>query len=220
MIAFDGVTKKYPDGTVAVDDLSFEAPSGKITVLVGPSGCGKTTLLKVMLGLLQPQEGEVLIGGVPLRNLGAPAFRRLIGTVLQDDQLFAGSLLQNICFFDSPPDENRAIACARLASVHDEIAAMPMGYNTLIGDMGTALSGGQQQRVLLARALYKQPSILFLDESTSHLDVARERIVNAAIQNLKLTRILIAHRPETIAMAERIIRLDRGTTVPELRRAV
>jgi ATP-binding cassette subfamily B protein RaxB len=175
--------------------------------IVGPSGCGKTTLLKVILGILPPTEGEVLIGGVSLSRLG-PAHRELIGTVMQEDDLFAGSLADNISFFDVEPDRARIEDCARMAAIHQDILSMPMGYNTLIGDMGASLSGGQKQRVLLARALYKQPRILALDEATSHLDVACERTVNESVRALKLTRIVIAHRPETIHMAGRVISLQ------------
>ncbi|GFE80210.1 colicin V biosynthesis protein [Steroidobacter agaridevorans] len=211
---------RYADGEPWVlDGVSLCIRAGESVAIVGPSGCGKTTLLKVMIGLFKPASGDILVGGVPVARIGMSNYRRMIGTALQDDQLFAGSLLQNICFFDTIPDDERIEHCARLAGIHDEIMAMPMGYNTLIGDMGSALSGGQQQRVLLARALYKQPALLFLDESTSHLDVARERQVNAAIQKLAVTRIIIAHRPETIAMADRVIRIDGGRVVSELRAA-
>ena len=137
---------------------------------------------------------------------------------MQDDQLFAGSIADNISFFDPLPDRDAIESHARLAAVHDDIAAMPMGYNTLIGDMGAALSGGQKQRILLARALYKQPRILFLDEATSALDVQRERAVNEAIRSLKLTRVVIAHRPETIASADRVIVLQGGKVVQDFRR--
>src|SRR5262249_50117192 len=123
----------------------------------------------------------------------------------------------NISFFDPEPDQSRVVASARLAAVDQDIAAMPMAYNTLIGDMGTVLSGGQKQRVLLARALYKSPQILLLDEATSHLDVTRERLVNDAIRELKLTRIIIAHRPETIASADRVIMLGQGDAASRLR---
>jgi ATP-binding cassette subfamily B protein RaxB len=138
---------------------------------------------------------------------------------MQDDHLFAGSIGDNISFFDASPDHEEIEHAARLASVHEEIAAMPMGYNTLIGDMGAALSGGQKQRILLARALYKRPSILFLDEATSALDIHREKAVNEAIKKLSLTRIIIAHRPETIASASRVIVLQGGRVVQDLRRA-
>jgi ATP-binding cassette subfamily B protein RaxB len=117
---------------------------------------------------------------------------------------------QSICFFAERPNQERIEACAKLAAVHDDIMVMPMGYNTLIGDMGTALSGGQKQRVLLARALYRRPGILFLDEATSHLDVEREKAVNDALRTLRLTRIVIAHRPETIRAADRVITLEAG----------
>jgi ATP-binding cassette subfamily B protein RaxB len=129
---------------------------------------------------------------------------------MQDDQLFAGSIADNICFFSDRPDQERIEASAKMAAVHDDISAMPMGYGTLIGDMGTVLSGGQKQRVLLARALYRRPGILLLDEATSHLDVERERAVNDALRRTHMTRIVIAHRPETIRASERTVSLENG----------
>jgi ATP-binding cassette, subfamily B, bacterial CvaB/MchF/RaxB len=191
-------------------DVHLKIEEGEAVAIVGPSGCGKTTLLKVMLGLLPPTEGEVSIGGMNIAHLGMKAYRDMIGTVMQEDQLFADSIAENICFFDPEPDQAWMVACAQLAAIHEDIMGMPMRYETLIGDMGTVLSGGQKQRVLLARALYKKPKILFLDEATGHLDVARERRVNEAIRQLKLTRVIIAHRPETIAAADRVI--DLGQT--------
>jgi ATP-binding cassette subfamily B protein RaxB len=131
-----------------------------------------------------------------------------MAAVMQDDHLLAGSLAENISFFDPQPQQDRVEFCARMAAVHDDIVGMPMGYHTLAGDMGTTLSGGQKQRILLARALYKCPKIMILDEATSHLDVLRERQVNQAIGALEMTRICVAHRPETIAMSGRVIRLD------------
>ncbi len=200
-------------------DCSFRIEPGESVAIVGPSGGGKTTLAKLMLGLLQPTDGQVLVGGVDLQKLGVDAYRRLVGTVMQEDPLFAGSIAENVSFFDPDPSQEAIERCTRLAAVHDDIAAMPMGYHTLIGDMGAALSGGQRQRILLARALYTQPRILFLDEATSALDVQRERQVNEAIRGLSLTRILIAHRPETIASAGRVIVLANGQVAQDLRRA-
>jgi ATP-binding cassette subfamily B protein RaxB len=194
-------------------NVDLRIDEGEAVAIVGPSGCGKTTLLKVMLGLLAPTEGEVSIGGVKVAHLGMEAYRDMIGTVMQEDQLFAGSIAENISFFDPEPDLAWMTACAQLAAIREDILAMPMRYETLIGDMGTALSGGQKQRVLLARALYKRPKILFLDEATSHLDVSRERRVNEAIRQLKLTRVIIAHRPETIAAADRVIDLGQENSV-------
>ena len=199
-------------------NCSFVVAPGESLAIVGPSGGGKTTLLKLMLGLLSPTDGKILAGGVDIQKLGVDRYRKLVGTVMQDDQLFAGSIADNVSFFDPAPDHGAIEHFARLAAVHDDIAAMPMGYNTLIGDMGAALSGGQRQRILLARALYKQPRILFLDEATSALDVQKERAVNEAIRALNLTRIVIAHRPETIASAERVIVLQGGRVAQDLRR--
>ena len=136
---------------------------------------------------------------------------------MQDDQLFAGTIAENIAFGDDGYDQQRVENAARMASVHEEIVSMPMGYHSLIGDMGTTLSGGQKQRVILARALYREPRILFLDEATSHLDVERERLVNDAVRGLKLTRIIIAHRPETIASADRVLVMHGGRIVQEIR---
>ena len=208
---------RYADGEPwVVDDLSMTVDAGESVVLVGPSGCGKTTLLKIMLGQLNPVEGEVLVGGMPLRQVGLTHYRDMIGAVMQDDRLFAGSLADNICFFDNLPDQQHIEHCAKLAKIHADILKMPMGYNTLVGDMGTTLSGGQKQRVFLARALYKRPNILFLDEATSHLDTALERDINAAIAELNLTRIVIAHRPDTIAASGRVVMLGKRLNQVEL----
>jgi ATP-binding cassette, subfamily B, bacterial CvaB/MchF/RaxB len=189
-------------------ELKIEA--GESVAIVGPSGCGKTTLLKVMVGVLPPTEGEVVVGGVSLSRLGIQAYRNMIGTVMQEDQLFTGSIADNISFFDQQPNQEWIESCAQLAALHQDIVAMPMGYSTLIGDMGTVLSGGQKQRLLLARALYKRPKLLFLDEATSHLDVQLEQRINDTIKQLHITRIIIAHRPETIASADRVIVLGHG----------
>ena len=197
--------------------LNLQIEPGESVAIVGPSGCGKTTLLKLMLGVHAPQSGEIRVGGVPLARMGLRAWRDLIGTVMQDDQLFAGSIADNISFFDPQADAEWVASCARIAAVADDIEAMPMGFNTLIGEMGGSISGGQRQRILLARALYKRPKILFLDEATSALDVEREREVNHAIRQLDLTRIIVAHRPETIASASRVIVLHDGRVSQDLR---
>jgi ATP-binding cassette subfamily B protein RaxB len=194
-------------------DLRIEP--GECVAITGPSGCGKTTLVKVMLGLLQPTDGEILVGGMRLSQLGLANYRRLIGTVMQEDRLFSGSIADNICFFDPDPDWERVVESAKQAGVEREIVEMPMGFHTLTGESGIGLSGGQKQRILLARALYHRPRMLVLDEATSHLDLGNERSVNATVQALSLTRVIVAHRPETIAMAERVVVLEAGRLRPE-----
>lgn len=202
------VSARYADtDPYVLRHVRLKVDEGESVAIVGPSGCGKTTLLRVLLGLLPVSEGEVRIGGVSLSRLGPATFRGLIGTVMQDDRLFSGSIADNIAFFDPTADQSHIETCAKMAAVHDDVAAMPMGYHTLIGDMGTVLSGGQKQRVLLARALYKRPKILLLDEATSHLDLAREKQVSDAVRQLQITRVIVAHRPETIATADRVITL-------------
>ncbi|NGZ94478.1 ATP-binding cassette domain-containing protein, partial [Vibrio aestuarianus subsp. cardii] len=190
-------------------DLSFHVKPGESVVIVGPSGRGKTTLLKCMMGLLKTSTGQILSNGIEISKL--PNFRTKIAAVMQDDSLFTGSIIENITFFDSDSDSDFdmswVITCAKTAAIHDDIEAMPMGYHSLIGDMGTVFSGGQKQRILLARALYVKPRILFLDEATSSLDSELEHIVNSNIKSLNITRICIAHRGDTIRSADRVIEL-------------
>lgn len=213
-----GLSFRYAEGGPWVlKDCSFTIEDVESVAIVGASGCGKTTLVKVLLGLLAPTRGSIALGGWDIDRLGHRHYRQMVGAVMQDDQLFAGSIAENIAFGDDGYDQQRVEAAARLASIHDEILAMPMSYHSLIGDMGTTLSGGQKQRVILARALYRQPRILFLDEATSHLDVERERLVNEAVHQMKITRIIIAHRPETIASADRVLVMHGGCIVQELK---
>jgi ATP-binding cassette, subfamily B, bacterial CvaB/MchF/RaxB len=188
-------------------DFDLEVAPGECVAIAGPSGAGKTTLLKILAGLLRPSAGTVLIDDVPLQAIGLEAYRAQIGCVLQDDRLFAGSIAANIASFSPSQDPERIQQVARFAGIHQEIVRMPMGYETLVGDMGSSLSGGQMQRIVLARALYRGPRILLLDEATSHLDEENERTINAAIRRLPISRVIVAHRRSTLEMADRIVPL-------------
>ena len=216
-IEIKNLTFRYSDSeSEVIRDLNLSIPAGQCIAITGPSGCGKTTLIKLLLGLLTPTAGEIRIGDVPLHTLGLSNYRNMLGTVMQDDSLFAGSIADNISFFDSIVNMQRVYQCAELAAIAAEIAAMPMAFNTLVGDIGTGLSGGQKQRILLARALYKNPKILVLDEATSHLDVWNELAVNQAIHKIPLTRLIVAHRSETIQMAQRVIVLHNGQVAEDV----
>jgi ATP-binding cassette, subfamily B, bacterial CvaB/MchF/RaxB len=183
-------------------NVSLKVAKGESLHIVGPSGGGKTTLMKLMLGLLTPTEGEVLFRGQSIQQLGA-AYRQAVGAVMQDDQLLSGSIAENISFFSQTTDQQRIRECAEQAAIARDIEKMPMQYQTLIGDMGSSLSGGQRQRVVLARALYKNPLALFLDEATSHLDPENELLVNKAIHNQTQTIISIVHSLEEELHKER-----------------
>jgi ATP-binding cassette, subfamily B, bacterial CvaB/MchF/RaxB len=201
-----GISFRYSDYEARViADFDLDVAPGECVAIAGPSGAGKTTLLKILAGLLSPTAGTVLINDVPLQAIGLEAYRAQIGCVLQDDRLFAGSIAENIAGFSPSPDPERIQQVARFAAIHEEIMRMPMGYETLVGDMGSSLSGGQMQRVVLARALYRGPRILLLDEATSHLDEENERTINQAIRLLPISRVIVAHRRSTLDMADRIV---------------
>ena len=215
-LQLEGVCYRYGEALPEVlGGVSIDIAVGETVAFVGSSGSGKTTLMKIMLGLFEPTAGRVLVDGRTLADIGVGEYRRQVGSVMQEDALFAGSIAENIAFFDPRIDMARVVHAATLACIHREILAKPMRYETLVGDMGSALSGGEKQRILLARALYRQPKILFMDEGTSSLDVATERDVSASIQSLGLTRILVAHRPETIRTADRVAALVDGRLVSE-----
>jgi ATP-binding cassette subfamily B protein RaxB len=206
---------RYGEGEAEVlRGATLKVAAGEMVALVGPSGGGKTTLMKIMMGLMEPSYGQVLIDGRPLGSLGLENWRRRIGSVAQDDLLYAGSLAENIAFFDPEIDMARVVEVAKLAAIHDDIEAMPMRYDSLVGDMGSSLSGGQRQRVLLARALYPGPAVLFIDEGTAHLDPASEAKVLEALAALSITRIVSAHRPAAIERANKIFGVARGAVGP------
>lgn len=191
-------------------NLNIMVEPGESVAIIGPSGCGKTTLIKTLAGLMTPTEGVISLDGQNVREIGLANYRKITGRVLQDDRLFAGTFADNIAGFDPKADPDWIEECARMASIDAEIKDMPMGYESLVGDMGSSLSGGQKQRIFLARALYRRPRLRFLDEATSHLDVDNELKINDALASLNVSLILVAHRPTTIAMADRIIHLDNG----------
>ncbi|HDE1135570.1 peptidase domain-containing ABC transporter [Klebsiella pneumoniae] len=190
-------------------NFNLQVEPGESIALVGPSGVGKTTLLKVMCGLLSPTSGEVIADNLDIYKIGLNNYRLGTACVLQEDRLFSGSISDNISGFEDNADEELIVECARRSNIHDEIMKMPMGYETMIGELGLGISGGQKQRLLIARALYRKPSILFMDEATSHLDLKNESAINQSIASLSITRIIVAHRPSTIASADRIIDLSQ-----------
>jgi ATP-binding cassette subfamily B protein RaxB len=190
--------------------INLTIKPGEMIALIGPSGGGKTTLMKIMMGLFDATYGDIKIGGRSIKAFNRQSYRQCIGSMAQNDDLFAGSLAENIAFFDTEIDMNRVEEAAKLAAVHEEIESMPLRYDTLIGDMGSVLSGGQKQRVLLARAIYTKPQILFMDEGTAHLDPANEKKVLQALSKLNITRIVIAHRAHSVAAADRVVLIDSG----------
>mgnify|MGYP003641204981 FL=1 len=198
---------------LALIDVNLHIRAGDFVVFVGPSGSGKSTLLKLMIGILEPITGDVLFDGKPISSVGTKSIRKQIGVVMQDDSLLSGTIAQNISLFDDKLNGEEVRRAAQLASVDKEVDAMQMGFSSLVGDMGTSLSGGQKQRILLARALYRHPRILVLDEGTSHLDLGKEQEVNSALRALNITRIMAAHRKETIAAADRVFEVNNGRVV-------
>lgn len=208
-IKIDDVSFRYaPSEPYVLEDISLDIEPRSFVAIVGGSGRGKTTLLNVMLGLLKPERGEICIDGKPLSSFGLGAWRDSVGVVMQDDQLLSGTIADNISFFDTDIDMQKVMDCAQLARVHDDIMRMPMNYLSLIGDMGDALSGGQRQRLLLARALYKNPGALFLDEGTANLDPQSEREIADVIAAMPITRVVIAHRPELIKRADVVYEMN------------
>lgn len=190
-------------------DLSIHVLAGEMVAISGPSGCGKTTLMKVLCGLIEPQSGKIIIDEHDITQIGINNYRKIIGCVMQDDKLFSGSVRDNICGFEDSVDQEWLESCAKASYIHDVIVRMPMGYETLIGELGEGLSGGQKQRIFIARALYRKPGILFMDEATSALDAESESYINVAIKQLNITRIVIAHRESTISLADRVISLPQ-----------
>ncbi len=188
-------------------DVSLVLKKSEIVAIIGPTGCGKSTLLKIVLSLVEPLEGKLEINNVAIANYGLERYRSQVAGVLQNDGLLSGSILENITFFDPNPDYEKATQAARQSLILEEISRMPMQLNTMVGNMGSAISGGQAQRVLLARAIYHQPSLLVLDEATSHLDINTEQAVNNSLRQLNIPCLMVAHRPETIMNADRILML-------------
>src|SRR5215472_12765529 len=210
-LKLENVSFRYsPTEPPVLDNVSLEIPAGTCIGIVGPSGSGKSTLIKLILGLETPQQGSILLDGVPIEKVHRQVWRERFGTVMQDDTLLAGSINQNIAFFDSRIDMDRVRAVAQAAAVHDEIDAMPMEYGTMVGDMGMQVSGGQRQRILIARALYREPQILLFDEGTANLDAESEREIAEVLGNLALTRIVVAHRSHLLTVSDIIYEIRDG----------
>lgn len=213
-LTLENICFSYNDDQAPIlNNINLSLETGNSIAITGPSGSGKTTLIKIMLGLLQPSSGKVYLDGKDINHVGLKNYRKKIAAVMQDDTLLAGSIADNISFFDPQPNYLKIEQCAHMAAIHDDINKMTMGYNSLVGDIGSNLSGGQMQRLLLARALYQSPCVLFMDEATSHLDKDNEAKISEQIQHLPMTRIMIAHRQETINMAEQVYLLQDGVLI-------
>ncbi len=198
------------EGAPVIKQLSLSLNVGEVVAITGKSGCGKSTLVKLILGIHVPDEGVINTFGIPHTHPDYFQVRQRIGTVLQDDQIFRGSIADNIIFFNEFRDYDWMVNCAQSAMIDNEIMAMSMGYQTLLGESGGGLSGGQKQRILLARALYKRPGFMLLDEATSHLDVENEILISQTLRQTGIPVLLIAHRQETLASADRILYMENG----------
>lgn len=202
-----------PTGTKVLKNITVSIEPGQKVAIVGRTGAGKSTLGKLLLGLCLPTEGEIFYDGIPLQNLNYQAVRMQFGAVMQDTHIFSGSIRQNIMFNHPEMKLEQIVRAAQVAALHDDIARMPMGYETAVAESGSALSGGQRQRLAIACALAHEPAILLLDEATSSLDVVTERMVEQNLRDLQCTQIIIAHRLSTICSADCILVLNEGRIV-------
>ena len=213
-IRLDNVSFQYdPQASNVLRDIEVAIRPGQKVALVGRTGSGKSTLGKLLLGLYLPTKGEVYYDGIPLRSLNYQAVRAQCGVVMQESSIFSGSIRENIALSDPSLGMQRIIKAAQMAAIHDDIMQMPMEYETLVSEGGSALSGGQRQRLALARALVTAPAILLLDEATSSLDVVTEQAIEQNLRKLACTQIIIAHRLSTIRNADLILVLHEGTIV-------
>lgn len=194
--------------------INLKIPTGANIAITGTSGGGKTTLLKLISGLYRPTSGHILIDGRTIESWGAPAVRTAMGFVLQDDQLLSGTIGENIAGFRDDADTDAIWRCLETVGMADEVRKMDFGLDTFVGDLSVPMSGGQKQRLILARALYRRPPILLLDEATSHLDLAKEKAIVAELAELQVTRIVVAHRPQTIAAADAVYKIADGRLSP------
>jgi ATP-binding cassette subfamily B protein RaxB len=203
-----------PEGPV-FKGVDLDIQPGETVAIVGPSGCGKSTLVKVLVGLLDRGTGEIRANGRDIRDWDRAALRRRIGVVMADDQLFVGTIADNISFFDPHYQPDLIRHCAKLAGIDADIIALPMQYNTLVGSIGTTVSGGQKQRILLARALYRRPEVLFLDEAFDQLDLALEREVTERLRANGFGLVIVSHRPQSVQQADRVVRLGGSSALPQ-----
>lgn len=210
-VRFDSVSFSYgPDQPSVVKACDFNIEPGEVLAISGPSGVGKSTIAKLLLGIQDYESGAIYVGGSDLRLIGKRRVRELSASVLQEDHLFIGTIADNISLFTPEATLEDVRAAAVQANIAAEIEAMPMGYLTQISDLGNSLSGGQQQRVLLARAFFRKPKLLVLDEATSSLDLESERLICEAVRNCGITTLIIAHRPQTLASADRVLFMKDG----------
>lgn len=198
--------------------INLEIQAGEFVAITGASGSGKSSLLKLLLRMEKPTTGVILFDHSDIGLMSKATFALRVSAVLQDDTLLTGTIRDNISLFDPQPDGERLRRAAEMACIHDDIASMPMKYNTFVSESSAHMSGGQKQRIILARALYKNPSVLIVDEPTSNLDVDTERRINGNIAGLRITRIMVAHRPESIDAADRVIRIEAGRLVSDLKK--
>ncbi|MBV8807342.1 MAG: ATP-binding cassette domain-containing protein, partial [Acidobacteriaceae bacterium] len=210
-LKLENISFRYaPTEPLVLDDVSLECPAGACVAIVGPSGSGKSTLVKLILGIEKPQRGSIKLDGIPIDEVNRQVWRERFGTVMQDDTLLAGSINENIAFFDPRIDVDKVRAAATDAAIHEEIQAMPMDYGTLIGDMGVQVSGGQRQRLLIARALYRGPGLILFDEGTANLDAISEQKISEVLAALSLTRIIVAHRSHLLTVADIVYEVRDG----------
>ncbi len=203
------------NASFVLQNVSLLIPEGKVTAIVGDSGSGKSTLLKLILRLYKPSYGEIMIGNMNINNIGLKQWREKCGAVMQDGKIFNDTILNNIVLDDENIDYERLKNALETANIAQEIERLPLGYQTKMGEHGRGLSGGQKQRILIARALYKNPDFLFLDEATNALDTVNEQKIVTALDNVfkNKTVVVIAHRLSTIRKADQIVVMQDGTVV-------